>query len=202
VSRRDAVLGLSGLGLFEASGIIARRRLVDPFEERVFRVANDAADGLRVPVRAVMQAGTFATVPVASIVVALTGRRRRAALMAAAGTGAWLLAKAAKPLAGRARPALVISGVRTRETIAGDLGWVSGHTAVSTALALTMAPAVPAWADALLVGAVATTAFGRMFVGAHLPLDLIGGAGLGMMVASAVRVVDDSVARRALATEG
>jgi membrane-associated phospholipid phosphatase len=28
-----------------------------------------------------------------------------------------------------------------------------------------------------------------MYVGAHLPLDLLGGAGLGMMIASAVRAV-------------
>jgi membrane-associated phospholipid phosphatase len=32
-----------------------------------------------------------------------------------------------------------------------------------------------------------TTAFGRMFVGAHLPLDLVGGAGLGMMVSAIAR---------------
>jgi hypothetical protein len=32
-----------------------------------------------------------------------------------------------------------------------------------------------------------TTAFGRMFVGAHLPLDLVGGAGLGMMVSAVAR---------------
>ena len=30
-------------------------------------------------------------------------------------------------------------------------------------------------------------AFGRMFVGAHLPLDLVGGAGLGMMVSTVAR---------------
>jgi membrane-associated phospholipid phosphatase len=39
----------------------------------------------------------------------------------------------------------------------------------------------------VLAGVVATTAFGRMYVGAHLPLDLVGGAGLGMMIAAAVR---------------
>jgi membrane-associated phospholipid phosphatase len=34
---------------------------------------------------------------------------------------------------------------------------------------------------------VAATGFGRMYVGAHLPLDLVGGAGLGLMVTSVIR---------------
>ena len=37
-----------------------------------------------------------------------------------------------------------------------------------------------------LAAVVATTAFGRMYVGAHLPLDLVGGAGLGLIVAGCV----------------
>jgi hypothetical protein len=33
-----------------------------------------------------------------------------------------------------------------------------------------------------------------MYVGAHLPLDLVGGAGLGMMIAAAVRRLGEDVA--------
>jgi glycosyltransferase 2 family protein len=73
-----------------------------------------------------------------------------------------------------------------REHIAGDLGWVSGHTAVATTLAAVAAPALPVWARPVAVGVVATTGFGRMYVGAHLPLDLVGGAGLGLMIAATV----------------
>ena len=103
--------------------------------ERIFRSVNGASDRLRVPVRAVMQAGTFATVPAASAVALLMGRRRLAASLLVSGTVAWLGAKAAKPLAGRARPETVLGDVRVREGITGDLGWVSGHMAVATTLA-------------------------------------------------------------------
>jgi membrane-associated phospholipid phosphatase len=151
-----------------------------------------------------MQAGTFGTVPAVAALALLSGRRRLAAEVAIGGTAAWLLAKAAKPLGGRPRPSGVLRRVRIRETIAGDLGWVSGHTAVSTTLAFTLSRTSPAWARPALGGVVAATGFGRMYVGAHLPLDLVGGAGLGMMIAAAVRRLGEDVAvvarRRGLGT--
>ncbi len=188
---RHVPLLASGISLFEGSRVLARRGPITPTEERVFRVANEAPDGIRVPTRAVMQAGTFGTVPVVSVVALLAGRRRLAAGLAIGGTAAWLLAKAAKPLGGRPRPGGVLDGVRTREGIEGDLGWVSGHTAVATTMASIAWPWVPARVRPVLGGVVATTAFGRMYVGAHLPLDLVGGAGLGTIIAAAIRAFSD-----------
>jgi membrane-associated phospholipid phosphatase len=187
------VLALAGLALFEGSRVLAARN-VTATEKRVFHWANDAPDELRTLVRATMQAGTFGTVPAVAVLALLGGRRRLAAEVAVGGTGAWLLAKAAKPLGGRPRPAGLLRRVRTRDSIAGDLGWVSGHTAVSTTLALTLSRTSPAWARPALGGVVAMTGFGRMYVGAHLPLDLVGGAGLGMMIAAVVRRLGDDVA--------
>jgi membrane-associated phospholipid phosphatase len=43
----------------------------------------------------------------------------------------------------------------------------------------------------VLVAVVATTAFGRMYVGAHLPLDLVGGAGFGLVVSAITGSVVD-----------
>lgn len=186
-SRGDAVLFLLGAALFEGSRRVVRAGEVTPAEEEVFRAANDAPEGPRLPVRTVMQMGTFGTVPAVAALALLSGRRRLAAAVAVGGTAAWLLAKQAKPLGGRARPAAVLPDVRIREGIAGDLGWVSGHTAVATTIACVSWDAAPAWARPLLVAGVATTAFGRMYVGAHLPLDLVGGAGLGLVVSSLAR---------------
>ena len=187
---RDArliLLVVAGATLVEWSRLLVRREGVAPLEERIFRAANDASDSIVVPARALMQAGTFGAVPAAAAVALLARRRRLSAALAAGGTAAWLLAKAAKPLGGRQRPEGVLSEVRIREKIAGDLGWPSGHMAVATTLALIAAPEVPAWARPMLAGAVASTGFGRMYVGAHLPLDVSAGAGLGMMIAAFVR---------------
>ena len=178
---------LAGAALFGASLVLVRRSGIGPVEEEIFRAANDAPDTLTIPVRSVMQMGTFGSVPAVSAVALLAGKPRLVAALGVGGTGAWVLAKQAKVLGGRPRPEGVLMDVRTREKIDGDLGWLSGHTAVATTIAITGWPVTPRWSHPLLVVGTLTTAFGRMFVGAHLPLDLVGGAGLGMMVSAVAR---------------
>ena len=80
----------------------------------------------------------------------------------------------------------MIGDVHVREGITGDLGWVSGHMAVATTLAYVSGEAVPRWARPLLLAVAAITGTGRMYVGAHLPHDVVGGAGLGMMISALV----------------
>jgi len=186
----------AGAALFGVSLAEARRGRVPGYEERVFRLANDASGTIRVPVRAVMQAGTFATVPAAATVAWIAKRRWLAASLAAGGTAAWMLAKVAKRAGGRARPAGALEDVTIREHIGGDLGWVSGHTAVATTLAMTLAPQIPRAVRPFLAGVVATVGFGRMYVGAHLPHDVVGGAGLGLMISALLPPVPGSAVAR------
>jgi len=184
---RDAVLFAAGAILFDGSRVLVMRQGITPREEEIFRAANEATDAVRIPVRSVMQMGTFVTVPAVTVAALLAGRRELAAALGLGGTAAWLLAKRAKPLGGRARPGVLLRDVRTREGIEGDLGWVSGHTAVATTIAATTWVGGPRWLRPLLAVGAVMTAYGRMYVGAHLPLDLVGGAGLGMMVSAIVR---------------
>jgi undecaprenyl-diphosphatase len=175
----------AGAALFGVSWAEAQAETLPAYEERVFRWANGADDRLQIPVRAIMQAGTFGTVPAVAAVAFLAGRRRLAITVLAAGTAAWYGAKAAKPLGGRERPVGVLGeDVRLREGIQGDLGWVSGHTCVATTTAFVLAEELPGWTKPWLVAIVAITGYGRMYVGAHLPHDLVGGAGLGMMISA------------------
>ncbi len=180
----------AGAALLAGSYVEARRGAVPDYEDRLFRAVNGASDSLRVPVRAVMQAGTFATAPAVAAVSFLAGRRQLAVKLLVGGTLAWFGAKAIKPLGGRGRPAGVLDDVTLREEIEGDLGWISGHTAVASTLALILADDLPRWTRPLLAGVVATTAFGRMYVGAHLPHDTVGGAGLGMMISAVLPPTD------------
>jgi len=78
----------------------------------------------------------------------------------------------------------VLTDVVLREPIAGDLGWVSGHMAVPTTLAFAPAEELPASARPVLAAWVNAVGFGCTYVGAHLPQDVVGGAGLGMMLSS------------------
>lgn len=168
----------------------ARRGRLPAYEEMLFRRVNRASDRIRVPVRTIMQAGTFGTVPGVSILALLFGRRRLAAGLAVGGTMAWVGAKLAKPFGGRERPEGVLHDVRIRERIEGDLGWVSGHTAVATTLAFVAGQELPRPARPVLAAIVGVVGFGRMYVGAHLPHDIVGGAGLGMMISALIPPAD------------
>ena len=179
-----------GAGLFLISLAEARSGKLAGYEQRLFRTVNGMNDRIRIPVRTIMQAGTFGTVPAVSVLALLSGRKSLAASLAVGGTIAWVGAKLAKPLGGRARPQGVLPDVTIREGIEGDLGWVSGHTAVATTLAFIAAQELPRTARPALAGIVGTVGFGRMYVGAHLPHDVVGGAGLGMMISAVLPPAD------------
>jgi membrane-associated phospholipid phosphatase len=186
----------AGAVLVGASLVAARRPEIAVREERVFRVANGISDRVRPPVRAVMQAGTFVTVPSVAAVAWAASRRPLARALALGGTATWLLAKPLKRLGGRARPAAILEGVTLREHIGGDLGWPSGHTAVATTLAAILAPELPTVATPVLAAVVAEVGFARMYVGAHLPHDIVGGVGLGLMVSAVVRPASSHASTR------
>jgi undecaprenyl-diphosphatase len=182
---RIAIAG-AGAALVVGTGVAAARGL-DERETAVFRFLNDVPpDGLRRLNWAVMLGGTYWAVPSAAAAAAYAGRPRLAVALAAGGTASYLLAKAIKPIVGRDRPGGLLSDVTFRDEIGGNRGWVSGHAAVSTTLAMTAWPSLPPVGRVTVTVAAVGVDLGRMYAGAHLPLDVAGGLGLGMLVAAAI----------------
>jgi membrane-associated phospholipid phosphatase len=74
-----------------------------------------------------------------------------------------------------------------RETFSPEsLGYPSGHAAVAWAITIVVLACMGRpWRIVAIVLAIVVPVV-RMYVAAHLPLDLIGGAALGVVVASAV----------------
>lgn len=174
------------------SGRRARTHRVSPAEDRVFRAFNEAPDRLHAPVWAVMQSGSLAAVLVVSGALARVPRPRAAAATAIAGTAVWGGVKLVKPLVGRGRPEHELGGVTVRGQPQTGVGYPSGHAAVALTLSL-LAPAstspghrAAALAFASLVGGA------RMYVGAHLPLDVAGGLAIGALCGRAARSVVDA----------
>lgn len=166
----------------------ARTHEVGQTEEHVFRIFNDAPDAIHLPVWTVMQSGSLAAVFVVS--GELLRQRRTHAAMASllAGTAVWGGIKLVKPLVGRGRPDRHLEEVAVRGQPQTGLGFPSGHAAVSVTLALAATPPGPARALALAVAA--STGCGRMYVGAHLPLDVVAGfvaGALASVLTGAVR---------------
>jgi glycosyltransferase 2 family protein len=167
----------------------AARRGVTETETRVFRLANELPQEAFGAIWLPMQYGTFATVPLLAGLALARHRPKLAAALGVSGTTAWVLAKAIKPVVGRGRPGSALAGVRLRGKEEGDLGFPSGHAAVSAGLTLVAWPYISRnWR--LLAAALATfVPFARVYVGAHLPLDVVGGSALGMTIGSAVIIV-------------
>jgi glycosyltransferase 2 family protein len=175
-------------GLVVAAGAMAAHHgHVFAFDANLFRLVNQLPDALGRPLLAVMQLGAVAAVPVVAAVALAARRPRLARDLALSGGLAWVLARMVKDVVGRARPVALIQGVVERGLDTG-LGYPSGHVAVAAALATAAGPWLPRPARRAAWWVVWLVALGRMYAGAHLPLDVVGGAALGWAVGAATHL--------------
>jgi len=181
-----AVLG--GASLLAGSWVaVAATERVPQWEAQAFRVVNDAPDVLWPIVWGPMQLGSFVGSLVVSAATVAVSRNLRLGAAALAGSqiGFWT-AKVVKGIVSRGRPSALLAEVHLREE-AGGLGYISGHATVAFALAAVLAPSLPRRWQLVAVAAAVTVAFGRLYAGVHLPLDVVGGAGVGLLFGTLAR---------------
>jgi undecaprenyl-diphosphatase len=99
-----------------------------------------------------------------------------------------LLAYALRQAIARPRPPVVYPRPKPLVGVPHSDSFPSGHAATSFACAATLALVFPRAAVPLFVLAAAI-AWSRVYVGVHYPLDVLGGAFLGLLVAAAVAVI-------------
>jgi undecaprenyl-diphosphatase len=183
----DVALVLAGgLLLVLASWPVYGGQLADP-EAAVFRAVN----GVALPIVVVwpfMQLGNVLVVPASALLAAAFRRWRLAAELLIAGLGAYVLAKVVKGIVVRGRPDSLLADVVIRGDTPLGRGYVSGHAAVVTALLVVAWPWLGRRGRIVCVALVLAVCFTRVQVGAHLPLDVVGGAGLGLAVGGLVRL--------------
>ena len=171
-----------------ATAAMAATHRVGRLEEDVFRLINRLPEFLRPALNLIMQGGALAAVPVVAAIAVSVRRVRLARDVAISGASVWLLAKVVKSVVGRQRPFVALEAVFRHATDTG-LGYPSGHAAVAAAIATAAAPYMShrmrrvAWSTVIVVG------IARIYVGAHLPLDVIGGWALGWLIGSLVHLV-------------
>jgi glycosyltransferase 2 family protein len=161
---------------------------VPGIEVGAFEAVNDLPDPLYWPMWTLMQLGNLFVVPVVVVLALLVRRWRLAAELAVAGIFVWLVAKVVKALFERGRPGELLEDVTLRHAPAAGNGFISGHAAVAAAIAMVLSPYLDKrWRIVVWVLA-AMVSVGRVYVGAHLPLDVIGGAAFGIGVGALIHL--------------
>lgn len=164
---------------------------VPDVERAVFRAVN-GDPGWSVwsgAVWAVMQLGMIAVVPVAALVALALHRYRLALAVLVAGVLAYAGGKLVKRVVERGRPDRLLDDVSIQGAAAHGLGFVSGHAAVAFAMATVVSmELVRREVKVLVVALAVVVAMARVHVGAHLPLDVVGGAALGLAAGGVARL--------------
>jgi len=183
------VLIVVGATVLVGSALLAERGVYG-WEVAIFQAVNGLPGSLRPLLWVLNQYGTAITIPVATVVALAFRRWVLAAALAISGVTVYVLAKVIKGYVGRGRPSALIENVVEREPFSPEsLGYPSGHAAVAWAITIiVLAFMGRPWRRVAIVLAIVVPVV-RMYVAAHLPLDLIGGAAVGVFVASAVSLV-------------
>ncbi len=182
--KRFWALGAGGLSILVLAAALVR---TPPFvfELELFRILNRLPHDVEWMLWLLQQIGSAMVLPVAALVLwRLAGRWQPAAALGAAGlVMGWLGAKVIKSLVGRGRPAAIIDDVVLGFDVPiTEAGFPSGHAVLAFTLAVAFAPYLSRGGRVLFVGVAAIVALTRIYVGAHLPLDVVGGAGLGVAI--------------------
>lgn len=178
----------TGLVLLLGSLLLAIPQTISPTEAAIFRSIYSWPGFLTPFFVAVSFLGSVWGVLAVLIYLIWQKRRQLAALSGLAATAAYLIAITLKVLVGRPRPTAILPNVASRELFTNtNLGFPSAHTAVSAALALILMSSLPKKYHWLALVWVILVAISRVYLGVHAPLDVVGGAGIGLICAGFIK---------------
>jgi undecaprenyl-diphosphatase len=179
----------TGLAMLAASVALARRPTISATESRIFRAVNRLPDWLYKPLWLPMQLGNLVVGTVAGLFVALFDRDVAVAIGVILAAALKLVTERivrhemADALAVRQRPGTSQPGAVLRGDVpASGPSFPSGHVILVAAIGTVIAPNVRAawwWVPVLLILLVM---IGRVYVGAHNPLEVTAGFGAGLLL--------------------
>ncbi|HEV2754571.1 MAG TPA: phosphatase PAP2 family protein [Actinomycetota bacterium] len=172
-----------GVAVLVLSANAVHPNLSPAWERDVFDVVNDLPELLYWPAWVVMQLGNLLVIPAAAIAAAALRKWKLALAILLAGAAKLQIALLIKDQWTRERPAAVIDDVTRRgDASAAGEAFVSGHAIIAFSLAVLVSPYLSRRWRAVVWGLAAGVCIGRVFVGAHLPLDVVAGGAVGWAV--------------------
>jgi membrane-associated phospholipid phosphatase len=189
--RRDLIVLAASLAVFAVCAVVVADGRVGSAERVVFHAVNGLPGWLYRPMLVAQYLGVLA-MPLVVAVGALAFRRWRLAAALVLVVPLKLAAeKVVKQLVQRERPGTTVPDALLRGVHPGGLSFVSGHAIITLAIAGLLALVLPRrWAIVAFVLA-ALNAVARVYLGAHNPLDVVGGAAVGLAIAAVLDLVLD-----------
>ena len=190
-------IAAGGAAILGASVLGARHPTIHPAEVRAFRLVNGGPDWLYWPLWLPMQLGNLVVGTAVGLAVAWALDAPEVAVAVVLAAGLKLLAERivrrelAAYLEVRQRPGTSEPGARLRGADVPQQGmsFPSGHVILVAAIATVLTAHLDAGAAAIPFALAALVAIGRVFVGAHNPLDVTAGLGAGLLVGGLLTAV-------------
>jgi membrane-associated phospholipid phosphatase len=181
------------IGLIVASIMVwDSRHAISGWETSLFHAINKWPESYKTIGLAVTIVGGSVWTALASIIITMLCKMYRLSWrLAAVIIGGYGLDFILKEGIDRGRPADMLAEFHRRSVETGA-GFPSGHTTIATVIAVTLIPYLPKklrWIPFVWIAAVALS---RIYLGVHLPLDVIGGLLVGLLVVSIIRVMPQS----------
>ena len=200
--RRDVVVLVAGLAVFALCALLVADGGVSPAERAAFHAVNRLPDWLYGPMLAFQYLGVLA-MPLVVAAGALAWRRwRLAAALVLVVPLKLTLERIAKLLVERERPGTTVPDAILRGVPSAGLSFTSGHAIITFAIAGLLVLVLPRrWGIVAFVLATCN-AVARVYLGAHNPLDVVGGAAIGLAIAATLDLVLDVAGARGSSWRG
>jgi membrane-associated phospholipid phosphatase len=186
----DAVTAAGGVALVALCGWAASSGTVGEFERRVFELVNDRPEAWRGPLWGFQLLGVLMT-PLVVAAVALALRKWRLALALVLLVPIKLLVEkdVLKELVHRERPGTTVPGAVLRDVPTAGDSFPSGHAIIAFGIAVLLLHYLSRRWQVLVVVLAVLNSLARVYLGAHAPLDVVGGAAAGVAIAALLNLV-------------
>ena len=189
--RRDLIVLAASLAVFAGCAVIVADERVGPAERAVFHAVNGLPGWLYRPMLYAQYLGVLG-MPLIFAVGALLWRRwRLAAALVLVVPCKLALEQVAKQLVQRQRPGTTVPDAILRGVPHSGLSFTSGHAIITFAIAGLLVLVLPRRWGILAFVLAACNGLARVYLGAHNPLDVVGGAAIGLAIAAVLDMILD-----------